>query len=452
MDEEGNFLTVKCDYDFMGRRVFKKVISGNSTVISHHPPPQTLSAIARRACYACLPSQSGNAAEAGCDLTRTAHPYLWLITWDPTQPIATRPLAIQKDGTWYTYGLDLTKNVCEVFGSTGYIATTYTYSPYGSVTTTGSVTQPVQWGSEIKDEYLGFTYYIYRYYNKLDCRWISRDFLSEKSDKNLYIYIRNNPSLSIDIKGLRWVPLGNGKNHYKATSNNDTLESLAYKITGYKEDWSCIWPVNIKLPTDYPTEASTKVKACDIYDVSNLVARNGTRYYAYLDPNRFLIMLHFHKFELADTMNIHFRIREVSGEGTSPISDFFLYGHSDVMLDELHSNIRYDIPFKVSYIKALDKTPDYNRAKNKKGPVRCWFTIGSDARIQGCSTQTLAYEMAQNVMRKGSKSSGTNQTTGLSYKGDTVYMRYNYDYSTKHFREKGSLNNPKVIVRYDGQN
>ena len=37
----------------------------------------------------------------------------------------------KKDGTWYTYGLDLTKNVCEVFSSAGYIATTYTYSPYG---------------------------------------------------------------------------------------------------------------------------------------------------------------------------------------------------------------------------------------------------------------------------------------------------------------------------------
>ena len=108
--------------------------------------------------------------------------------------------------------------------------------------------------------------------------------------------------------------------------------------------------------------------------------------------------------------------------------------------------------FKVSYIKALDKTPDYNRAKNKKGPVRCWFTIGSDARIQGCSTQTLAYEMAQNVMRKGSKSSGTNQTTGLSYKDDTLYMKYNYNYSTKQFGGNGSLDNPKVIVRYDGQN
>ena len=48
MDEEGNFLTVKCDYDFMGRRVFKKVISSTGTVTSHHPPPQTLSAMAAK--------------------------------------------------------------------------------------------------------------------------------------------------------------------------------------------------------------------------------------------------------------------------------------------------------------------------------------------------------------------------------------------------------------------
>ena len=42
--------------------------------------------------------------------TRSHHPSLWYITWDPTQNIATRPLALQKDGTWYTYGWDLTKN------------------------------------------------------------------------------------------------------------------------------------------------------------------------------------------------------------------------------------------------------------------------------------------------------------------------------------------------------
>ena len=37
-------------------------------------------------------------------------------------------------------------------------------------------------------------------------------FCQKKVIKKLYIYIRNNPSLSIDIKGLRWVPLGNEKN------------------------------------------------------------------------------------------------------------------------------------------------------------------------------------------------------------------------------------------------
>ena len=41
------------------------------------------------------------------------------VTWDPSQATATRPLAIQKDGTWFTYGYDITKNVCEVFGADG---------------------------------------------------------------------------------------------------------------------------------------------------------------------------------------------------------------------------------------------------------------------------------------------------------------------------------------------
>ena len=41
------------------------------------------------------------------------------VTWDPSQATVTRPLAIQKDGTWFTYGYDITKNVCEVFGADG---------------------------------------------------------------------------------------------------------------------------------------------------------------------------------------------------------------------------------------------------------------------------------------------------------------------------------------------
>ena len=91
---------------------------------------------------------------AALDLTRAAHPTLWLVTWDPTQPTATRPLALQKDGTWFTYGYDITKNVCELFGPNGYIRTAYSYAPFGAVTESGDVSQPFQWSSEVYDSEL----------------------------------------------------------------------------------------------------------------------------------------------------------------------------------------------------------------------------------------------------------------------------------------------------------
>ena len=72
---------------------------------------------------------------------------------------ATRPLAIQKDGSWFTYGWDLTKNVWELYGQHGYIRTAYNYSPYGQVSSTGDVEQPIQWSSEFNDTELGLVYY-----------------------------------------------------------------------------------------------------------------------------------------------------------------------------------------------------------------------------------------------------------------------------------------------------
>ena len=175
---------IECAYDSMGRRAYKKVTT-NGTVTLH------LRYIYRS--YLQI---------ACCDLTRTAHPCLWLITWDPTQTIATRPLAIQKDGTWYTYGIDLTKNVCEVFGSTGYITTVYTYTPFGEVTATGSLTQTIQWSSEVWDGELGMVYYNWRYYNTMQGRWISRDKSITLFDiLNLYKYSSNSPCCHTDTLG-----------------------------------------------------------------------------------------------------------------------------------------------------------------------------------------------------------------------------------------------------------
>ena len=63
---------VECGYDSQGRRFEKKVtVAGTATL--HH-----------RYIY------RGYLQIAALDLTRSAHPALWLVTWDPAQPTATQ--------------------------------------------------------------------------------------------------------------------------------------------------------------------------------------------------------------------------------------------------------------------------------------------------------------------------------------------------------------------------
>ena len=176
--------TVECSYDYMGRRATKKV-TVNGSVTLH-----------QRYIY------RGYLQIASCDLTRTAQTALWLLTWDPTQTTATRPLAIQINGTWFTYGWDLTKNICEVYGQHGYIRTAYTYTPYGSVTMSGDLIQSIQWSSEYHDTELALVYYNYRHYNPTDGRWLGRDTEGELAGVNLYVYTTE-PIHKYDLKGNR---------------------------------------------------------------------------------------------------------------------------------------------------------------------------------------------------------------------------------------------------------
>ena len=175
---------VECAYDSTGRRAYKKVIV-NSSVTLH-----------QRYVY------RGYLQIACIDLTRSHHPVLWFITWDPTQQTATRPLAIRINGSWYTYGWDLTKNICELYGTTGYVSTSYNYSPFGKVANSGNVTQPIQWSSEIWDEEMGLMYYNWRYYNPNDGRWLSYDPEEENEELNLKLYCKNSPIDLTDILGL----------------------------------------------------------------------------------------------------------------------------------------------------------------------------------------------------------------------------------------------------------
>ena len=121
------------------------------------------------------------------------------FTWDPLQP-----LAIQKDGTWFTDGYDLTKNICEVFGPAGYIRTAYSYAPFGAVTASdNSVVQPFQWSSEHYDSELDLVYYNYRHYSPSLGRFLSRDPIEEQGGLNLYAFVGNRSLKRVDLLGTR---------------------------------------------------------------------------------------------------------------------------------------------------------------------------------------------------------------------------------------------------------
>ena len=184
---EDGATVVECTYDYMGRRHTRK-ITVNGSVTNY-----------LRYIYRGYLQIAAINAVSGV--------FQWFILWDPTQPVATRPLGIRKDGTWYTYGWDLTKNICEVFSSGGTILTAYTYTPYGTVTANGNVTQPIQWSSEYNDSELGLVYYNYRHYNPSDGRWIRKDPLRGVIWERAYSYTDNNPYKRGDLLGLEsFVP------------------------------------------------------------------------------------------------------------------------------------------------------------------------------------------------------------------------------------------------------
>ena len=158
--KDDNSVSVACTYDYMGRRA-TKVVTENGVITTSH-----------RFLY------RGYLQIACCDRTRSAHPSLWLITWD------------------------LTKNIWETYTTTGYIGTAYTYTAYGQVTASGAIEQPIQWGSEYNDTELALVYYNYRHYNPIDGRWNQREQLGEIVGLNIHVFVDNIPCLHTDYAGL----------------------------------------------------------------------------------------------------------------------------------------------------------------------------------------------------------------------------------------------------------
>jgi len=404
---EDGATVIECAYDTYGRRVIKKVTTNGSVTLN------------QRYIY------RGYLQIACCDLARPAHPCLWLLAWDPTQTVATRPLAIRKGGAWYTYGWDLTKNICEAFLSNGHIGTSYSYTPYGEVTASSDIEQPVQWSSEQAEPELALVYYNYRHHNPKDGRWICRDALQEKAELNLYNAFANSASFKIDSLGLEWEQDPSSPHLYTASSGRDKLQDLAKKMGAYGNDWGCLWPVSVKKKEKYP-----RVSKCDTYDVSNLQhAGASAEYLLSLDLNTWYTRV-YPNIAFTDPMSLATELARRTKEGESPFSDLVLAGHGGYAgifqfpMPAYWEENNYDKHrmFTLESLKALDKKASYERAANKQGPVRCWFTRNAKVVFYGCESMKIAKPFAKAFLRKTSKAKGTTKTIGVNVVGGKAIM------------------------------
>ena len=138
--------------------------------------------------------------------------------WDPTEPIATRPLesrSLSNDIIYYFH--DGNKNVTDlVIHSTPIVH--YDYTPFGSVNQTflspsQSIENPFKFSSEYFDDTLGLVYYNNRHYTPLQGRFLRRDIVSDYVLQE-YAMGMNNPVGFYDYVGYtsisvsHSIPLG----------------------------------------------------------------------------------------------------------------------------------------------------------------------------------------------------------------------------------------------------
>ena len=139
------------------------------------------------------------------------------FVWDPTEPVATRPLAwFGGDASLRLYAHDGNKNVSEVVAAaSGTNATVgedsdaellahYDYAAFGAVIAQRggcAEANPWRFSSEYEDTELGLDYYNYRHYEPVTGRWLQRDPIGEAGGANLYGFCKNSPYLLVDAGG-----------------------------------------------------------------------------------------------------------------------------------------------------------------------------------------------------------------------------------------------------------
>ena len=142
---------------------------------------------------------------------QTSNIKLQTFIWDPTEPVATRPLVWNSStiqpfnfSTSY-YVHDGNKNVSEVVAEYGDIAAHYEYAPFGAVTMqsgTSSAANLWRFSSECAEDDTATVYYNYRFCEPESGRWGCMDPVADAGGLNLYGFVRNQVCDSYDVLGM----------------------------------------------------------------------------------------------------------------------------------------------------------------------------------------------------------------------------------------------------------
>ena len=214
--KENSNTRLEFDYDYMGRRLFKKVYE-NDTLTSH-----------RKFAY------DGYKLIAEFDALNNDAPIASYL-WQPTG----LDVPLMRNSEYYV--TDGNKNVIELRNVSGAVTTSYSYDPFGNL--------PLP----MEDNYFGFSseyydgetrlvYYNYRYYSPELGRWISRDPIGEEGGVNLYGMCKNNIITCYDAIGLLFIDRKGAKYAIVCfpNENSDNISKLAKEINlsiGEKDYW-----------------------------------------------------------------------------------------------------------------------------------------------------------------------------------------------------------------------
>ena len=251
-ESEDGGTTVECAYDSMGRRFEKKVTVGGTTGFHARYLYRDYLQVAE------------------CDLTGETPVLVRSYLWDPSEPEATRVLAMTRweaNGTQVKEHLycmhDAMKNVTSLFGEAPGRRALYEYRPYGGlVTSEGNMAQEnkFRFSCEYMDDELGLIYYNYRHLNPHDGRWISRDPVMEQGGWNLFAFVNNNGIINFDLVGLIDGGMGG--------IINGTYGSSPFNVS-YKSNPNYSPSNNGKNNVGFPIKGNVSIKVENIIEKSN---------------------------------------------------------------------------------------------------------------------------------------------------------------------------------------